>query len=262
MSHRVAVVLAHPDDDTYGFAGSAALLAARHPDFALAVILATSGEAGVISDPALAARESLGEVREAEDRASWSTLGVVPEEHRFLRYPDGGLADAPREELVGRIEELLTAFRPDVVVTFGPEGITGHDDHIAIGEATVDAFSRARRGAGEGFARLLRFCIARTEFDEFAELLRERGFEPPDPTQPFQPRPTPDEEIAVRMDCRETVDRKLAALREHATQAGEIEAIPEDVWAPVLRFETFTQDWPERPPGAPVLGDVFEGLEG
>jgi LmbE family N-acetylglucosaminyl deacetylase len=76
VSHALAVVVAHPDDDTFGVTGTAALHE-HDPAFELTAVLLTSGDAGEIADPSLATPETLGEVREAEDRASWAALGVV-----------------------------------------------------------------------------------------------------------------------------------------------------------------------------------------
>lgn len=261
MSSRLAAVFAHPDDDSFGVSGTAALHA-DDEDFELAVILATSGEAGEIADASLATRENLARIREAEDRAAWAALGVVPAHHHFLRYPDGGLAEVPRAELVQRVAEALLEVRPDVVVTFGPEGITGHADHMAIGEAATEAFHLARKGSPEtGFRRLLHNALAEGRLAWFGEQLRERGMEPPDPTQPFQPRGVPDEAIAVVVDCTQVWKRKHRGLLEHRTQ-GELEGFPDDLLPAILGIESFTQAWPERAPGEPVLSDVFEGLPG
>ncbi len=258
MSPRLAGLFAHPDDDTFGIAGTAALHA-QDPGFSFSVVLATSGEAGRIADESLATPASLGRVREGEDRASWDALGALPARLDFLRYPDGGLADVPREELVERLCGILLDVRPHVVVTFGPDGVTGHADHVAVGAAADEAFHRARERAGEGFHRLLHVCLPASHLERFGEQLRERGIEPPDPTQPFQPRGVPDEEVAVSVDCGPVLARKLAAIRQHRTQA-ELEDVPEDLWEPVLRVEHFTQAWPPRDPGGPVLAHPFEGL--
>jgi len=259
VSRRLAAVFAHPDDDTYGVGGTVAL----HADQGIEVtaVLATSGDAGRIFHPSLATRQNLGKVREAEDRASWAELGVKTALH-FLRYPDGGLAGVPGDELVGRIVELLAEARPDVVVTFGPEGVTGHEDHIAIGQATTAAFHQARgRSTAEGFARLLYVAIPQSNLDRWNALLRERGMDPLDPTQPFVPRGVPDETIAVIVDCSPVYERKLEALRQHKTQ-GELEDVPYELWPEVLGREAFVMAWPERAPGDRVLSDVFEGLPG
>jgi LmbE family N-acetylglucosaminyl deacetylase len=254
---KLAGVFAHPDDDTYGIAGSVAKHESADPE--ITVVMTTSGDAGQIADPSLATREALASVREDEDRASWAALGVEPAIH-FLRYPDGGVADLPQEGLVAVYLSILQEARPDVVVTFGPEGITGHPDHIAVGAAGTAAFHAARAAGAGGFRRLLYCCVARSTIDRFNELLRERGLPPIDPTQPFQPRGVPDEAVGMMVDCSDVYDRKLEALRRHRTQA-ELEDVPFELWRELLGTESFVIAYPEREPGAPVLTDLFEGLE-
>ena len=260
MSRRLAAVVAHPDDDTFGCAGTVAIHAADH-GFRFVLIHVTSGERGMISNPALATRETLGAVREEEDRRSWIVLGREPDRHEFLRYPDGGVQSAARSELVDRLAGILGEERPDVVVTFGPEGITGHPDHIETGRASDEAFHRCRAETGEGFRRLLHVAIPAGELMQFNERLIELGREPMDPTQMFQPRGVPDETIGVVVDCSTVVDRKRAALREHRTQANDMSNIPEEMEAEILGSEMHVIAWPEREPGAPVLADVFADLE-
>lgn len=259
MSRRLAAVVAHPDDDTFGVTGTAGLHA-EDPEFHLTLVLVTSGDNGEIADPALATPENLGEVREREDRASWRALGCVPDRHEFLRYPDGGVAGVDFDALVVRIADILREERPDVVVTFGPDGITGHADHVTVGEATTEAFHRLRAEGLEAFRRLLHNCLPESRLTWFSEELRARGFPPIDSTQPFQPRGVPDASIDVDVDCSRLWERKLAALREHKTQAADI-SLPDDLTRQVLSLETYVQAWPDRPPGAPVLSDVFEGLD-
>lgn len=251
---RVACVFAHPDDDTYGVGGSLALHAAD--DLEVTVVLATSGEAGLIADPSLATRETLGRVREAEDVASWRALGIEPD-MRFLRHPDGRLAEVPREELVGEIAAALRSARPDVVVTFGPDGITGHADHVTIGEAATEAFHEARASDGDDTLGILLYTvIPASALERLNEGLRERGLEPIDSTQPFMPRGVPEERIGVRVDCSAAYERKLEALRCHRTQA-EMEDVPFDLWPGLLGTESFLVAWPERSPREPVSTDLL-----
>ncbi len=254
---RLALVVAHPDDDTYGASGSVALHA-EDPGFHLTVIHVTSGEQGEIADPSLATPQTLGAVREAEDRASWVALGRRPDRQEFLRFPDGGVAEVPAEELSGAIEAILRETEPDVVVTFGPEGITGHDDHIATGAATTAAFHSIRQSE-EGVARLAYAAIPESRLRWLSDKLVERGLDPIDPTAPFQPRGVPDEAIDVQVDCGPVWRRKFAALQEHKSQGGA-SAFPEDLLADVLGSEAFVIAWPPREPGALSLKDLFEGL--
>jgi LmbE family N-acetylglucosaminyl deacetylase len=257
VSRRLAAVVAHPDDDTFACSGSVALHA-HGKGFRFALVHVTSGEAGMISDPSLATRENLGEVREEEDRRSWIALGRVPDRHEFLRYPDGGLGDVPFDGLVERIATTLGEERPDVVVTFGPEGVTGHIDHVTVGRATTEAFHRCRAEGGDGFRRLLYSSISVSLLGRFNDALVQQGREPIDSTQPFQPRAVPDETIGVEVDCSSVVDRKRAAIMEHRTQANDI---PDDLEDEVFRYESHVIAWPERSHGSSVLRDVFEGLD-
>jgi LmbE family N-acetylglucosaminyl deacetylase len=257
VTRRLAGVFGHPDDDAFGIGGSCALHA---DEMELMVVFATSGEAGRIADDALATRETLGPVREREAASAYRVLGVDAD-LRFMRYRDGHVAEVAPDELVSRFADELSSFRPDVVATFGPEGVTAHEDHITVGLAASEAFHIARARLGkDGPRRLLHIAVANGDLARLAEELRSRGLEPPDPNEPFQPRGVPDERIGVRVDCSSVVRRKLLALREHRTQAQDLEEFPQDLWPEVLATESFAIAWPEREAGAPPLSDVFEGL--
>ena len=84
---------------------------------------------------------NLDTVREDEMRRSVALLGVRV--LRMLDYAEEGLSAVPFDELVGRIVEPIRMHRPEVILTFGPDGVTGDDDHAAIGRATEAAFERA-----------------------------------------------------------------------------------------------------------------------
>ncbi|MEX1263652.1 MAG: PIG-L family deacetylase [Actinomycetota bacterium] len=261
MTATLAAVVAHPDDDTFGCAGTVAL----HADdagFRFVLIHVTSGEAGLIADPALATRETLGAVREEEDRRSWVALGRAPDRHELFRYPDHRVEEQPFDRLVERVAAILEEERPDVVITFGPTGITGHPDHIATGRAASEAFHRTReQSEGRGFRRLLHQAIPQSMLDEWNRRLVASGKDPMDPTRLYQPRGVPDSGLGVLIDCGPVVDRKLAALDEHRTQAGDMQDMHEEERRMALAFESHVIAWPEPAPGAPVLTDVFEGLD-
>lgn len=139
-------VWAHPDDEAYLSAGiMAAAVDAGHR---VVCVTATRGEGGSL-DHERWPPETLASVREAELDACLAVLGV--REHTWLDYPDGGCADVPVDEAVSRLAEIIEDVQPDTVLTFGPDGMTWHPDHIAVGQWTAAAFERA----GPHGARLL-----------------------------------------------------------------------------------------------------------
>ena len=153
-SGTLALVVAHPDDDAFGWAGSVALHAAD-PDFRFVLIHATDGGAGDIREGFPATRQNLGAIRRAECAAAWRAVGRRPDRHEWLGYPDGEVGRVDLGELSNRITAILEQEAPDVVATFGPDGITGHPDHIAVGAATDAAFARLAGTGRPGFKRLL-----------------------------------------------------------------------------------------------------------
>jgi LmbE family N-acetylglucosaminyl deacetylase len=261
MLRGLAVVVAHPDDDTFGCAGTVALHA-EDRDFRFVLVHATSGEAGEIADGSGATRETLGVVREEEDRRSWIALGRVPDRHEWLHYTDHALADVPPDELAARVGRILREEEPDVVITFGPDGVTGHPDHIAIGEATTTAFHRCRQQDPAGFRRLVYSAIAQSTLDGWNRQLVGAGKEPMDPTQLYVPRGVPDETIGVDVDTSDVAPRVLAALREHRTQQGGLQDWSEEQQLEAVSHERSVIAWPGQQRGDAVVRDVFEGLEG
>jgi LmbE family N-acetylglucosaminyl deacetylase len=259
VSRHLAAVVAHPDDDTWSVAGTVALHA-DDPDFRFTLIHVSSGEAGMISDPSLATRETLGAVREEEDRRSWIALGRTPDRHDWLRYPDHRVQEQPFDELVERVAMVLLDVRPDVVVTFGPDGITGHPDHITVGRAATEAFHRGRADGGGGFRRLIHNAIPVSVIAAWNEELVASGKEPFDPTRLYQPRGVPDDAIGVRVDTGAVAPRVLAAIREHRTQANDWNELTDEEQLRALSREHGVITWPPREPGSPVLGSVFGDL--
>jgi LmbE family N-acetylglucosaminyl deacetylase len=129
-------VLAHPDDESLGFGGTLARYAAEGVEVTL--VTATRGERGRVETHAT--RPSTGEVgrlREAELRAAAATLGVRHVE--VLGYADAALDRADPREAAARIAAHVRRARPQVVLTFAPDGAYGHPDHIAISQLTTAA---------------------------------------------------------------------------------------------------------------------------
>ena len=131
-------VWAHPDDETYLSAGLMADAARRGQR--VVCVTATRGEEGSWDEERWPTSE-MGRVREAEMMASLQVLGVT--EHHWLDYYDGTCKDVPSDEGVGRVRSIMEEISPRSVFTFGPDGMTGHDDHKAVCAWTTEAFERA-----------------------------------------------------------------------------------------------------------------------
>ena len=136
---RVVFVGAHPDDETFTAAGILAAAAANGQ--MVACVTATRGEAGV-QDPKRWSPARLAKIREYEHHEALRILGVS--DQTWLGYPDGRCSDVS-DEVAGRaLREVLARLRPDTVLTFGPEGLTGHDDHRAVARWVTQAAGSAQ----------------------------------------------------------------------------------------------------------------------
>jgi LmbE family N-acetylglucosaminyl deacetylase len=136
---RLLAVFAHPDDEVFCAGGTLASYAAS--DAEIMVVSATRGEAGQIRDAKLATRRTLGQVRAQELQQACAHLGV--QQARCLDYGDGQLQTADPQRLTAELTGIIRTFRPDIVITFGPDGAYGHPDHVAISAITTQAFTDA-----------------------------------------------------------------------------------------------------------------------
>jgi LmbE family N-acetylglucosaminyl deacetylase len=231
-------VLAHPDDESLVAGGTLA----RYADAGarVALLCATRGEWGPISDAQLADYETLGPVREQELRAACDVLGV--RWLHFLDLPDGGVRWAMEEESLGALENLLGAIeelQPQAIITFGPDGLYGHDDHIAIGELTTKAVGLAALPA---VPQLYYAACPQGLMTALVERLQAAGL----PANLWDIAPAefgiPSELITTAIDVRAFVERKLAALRCHRTQMmadHAFHSLPLDLAAEFLGVEHF-----------------------
>lgn len=147
----ILIAYAHPDDESFGNAGTIA----RYTGEGVAVhyACATRGECGDVTPELLEGYADVGALRTQELTNAARALNMAAV--HFLGYRDSGmpgapdnqhpkaLVQAPREQVTGQLTALIRALRPQVVITFGPYGGYGHPDHIAMHYATVAAFRAA-----------------------------------------------------------------------------------------------------------------------
>jgi len=198
---RILVVTAHPDDVDFGSGGSVACW--TDAGIEVSYCICTSGEAGGFdwSVP----RAPMVEIREAEQRAAGKVVGVS--DITFLHHPDGRLAST--FDLRRDISRVIRRVRPQRVVGPTPERnfqrvYASHPDHLAAGEATLAAV----------------YPDARNPFAH-PELLDE-GLEPWAVDEMYLATAnSPD----VCVDITDTFERKLDALRCHASQMTDLDGL-------------------------------------
>lgn len=229
-------IWAHPDDEAYLTGG----LMARAVDAGHRVVCvtATRGEHGT-PDPVGWPPARLAALREHELRASLAVLGV--EEHEFLDLSDGTCASKDEHAQVDRLAEIVRQVAPTTIVTFGPDGYTGHTDHRTISRWASAAHRRSAPGA-----RLLHATCSAERAHRWDDVHRQLHVF----LTPGLPVRTPASEITVevRLDPDEA-DRKLAALRAQASQTSPVVAeIGEDRFRDWIAVESFVDASTWTPP--------------
>jgi LmbE family N-acetylglucosaminyl deacetylase len=218
-------VWAHPDDEGYLSAGLMADAAGNGRR--VVCVTATRGEA---ADPERWPPAELAAVREVEIAKALAILGV--DDHRWLGYPDGGCADVDAEEAIAQIVAIIDEVQPDTVLTFGPDGNTGHPDHIAVSNWTEAAVARVSSSP------TLYFATNSAEWaDRFESFAIANGVMMGADTLPR----TPPEDLAIIVD----LDGELLELKEQAmlAQASQVDdlraALGEEMYREILREEAF-----------------------
>jgi len=123
----ILFVGAHPDDETFTAGGL--LAAAAQNGQTVIVVTATLGEGGIQDESRWPAAE-LGAIRTAELGQALKILGCT--HHYWLDYHDGECATDSPDRAISRIAEVIAQHQPDTILTFGPDGLTGHPDHRAV----------------------------------------------------------------------------------------------------------------------------------
>ena len=142
--HTLVAVFAHPDDERIVGPLLARYAREGHEVF---LVIATDGRKGVRDHAGIPAGDSLAHVRAEEARCAARQLGIHPP--ILLGFEDAGLASfASLEGLEAKVDSVLRALQPDAVISFGPEGGTGHPDHRLVGDVVTQVVQGGGAGAG------------------------------------------------------------------------------------------------------------------
>ena len=260
---------AHPDDEAFGTGGTLTKYASEGCDVYL--VTATRGEAGEIAVPDLTTPANLPQVREEELRCACEIYGIHPP--RFLDYPDGLLPIIHQGQAVAKLVRAIRELKPQVLITFGPDGIYGHYDHIAVHRWATIAFELAADPACfpdqlEDSCELHQVSklYYRVLSDERINALSESEERPAVMMDgvPFHIVGRPHDEITTVIDVTDYVEAKLRGLQCHVSQIGydiPFAKSPEEVLEqPWFRQETYALGrskvgWPEE-----METDLFAGL--
>lgn len=194
MDSVLLAIFAHPDDETFRPGGTLALLAQRGVH--VEVLTFTRGQAGSCGEPPICTPTELPDVRERELRCACAVLGAQPP--RLLDYADGNLQGIDADGPVDQILSVVNQVRSQVWLSFGSDGLSGHPDHIAVGQWAAEAFHRS-----EGSAALYHLAVPQS----LAQELDMR-----------QVHSVPDDTITLSVDVLPVWETKMAAMRCHATQ--------------------------------------------
>jgi LmbE family N-acetylglucosaminyl deacetylase len=252
VGRRLLGLFAHPDDESRIVGGTLAKYASEGVDVSL--LVATHGEAGSCGEPALCTPEELPRVREAELRKAGEILGVT--DLTILDYQDGTLPDVDRDELIGHLVAAIRRVRPQVVLTFGPEGRTLHADHIVIHEAATKAYEHAadpRAYPEQGLPSYAALKLYYTTLPESLVRAINWGFPG-----------IPDENVTVSLDVAPWIDQKKRATNEaHRTQAHDqpFANLPEAERWRALSVEYFRVAASRLPDKVEREMDLFVGIE-
>lgn len=216
-------VFAHPDDESFGCGGTLAKYASL--GCRVQLVTATRGEAGEIAEGVRASKAGLAEIRERELRCACQALGIPPP--LLLGYIDGQLTIVHQGQAVARLVRLIRELRPQVVLTFGPDGVYGHYDHIAVHRWVTIAIKLAAdsRCFPEGDdcephqVSKLYYTVLPEEY------IQQMAAEGEDAVVMMDGVPFPfvgwkRDEITTWIDISAQLPAKLAAIACHATQVG------------------------------------------
>jgi N-acetylglucosamine malate deacetylase 2 len=246
MGRTLLLIFAHPDDETFLTGGLACKCSSEGTRVVLAT--ATLGESGKAGDPPLCSRDELPRVREAELRRAAAILGIA--ELHLLGYHDRDLAAAPPDAIRKQLVSLVRHYRPDVVVSFDPNGGNLHPDHVAISRFASDAVVAAsdRRFAPDAGPSHTVGRLVWTPGRHPWQLVRE-----PDIAA------CPGVDFVI--DVSAWRERKVAALRAHATQHQSVERnfTSQPDGDRLLGVEVFRQAIGPAL-GRRPLADLFDGL--
>jgi LmbE family N-acetylglucosaminyl deacetylase len=206
MLGRLLAIFAHPDDESYGPAGT--IVEARSSGARVRVITATRGEAGSLGISRQYEPHELARIRQGELLAASRVLDF---ESVILGWPDKGVGSVDHGTAISTLVHEIRRFRPDSLLTFHPNGLSGHPDHIAITALALEAEALSARadwrpelGAPWAAPRHWHYAIPESKAAAVAHFRRLHS--------------VPDAAVDETIDVSPHTSRKESACLAHVTQ--------------------------------------------
>jgi LmbE family N-acetylglucosaminyl deacetylase len=282
-SRRLLVAFAHPDDESFGPAGT--LIHYASQGVSVHYACATRGEAGDVDPDLLEGYNSLAELRTQELRCAAHHLGLSG--LHLLDYRDSGmentpenqhpasLMQAPLQEVAEKLTWLIRQIRPQVVLTHDSSGGYFHPDHIKVHQATVQAFHSA--GEPDRFPEqldygLVPFQAQKLYYTAFprgllklvARLLPLLGQDPEalgrNGDIDVKRIAEVDQAVTTKIPIWRYLEASQQAARCHASQTGGTSSRVTGLFAWLARFDTFSRAVPPFGDGR-VERDLFAGID-
>jgi LmbE family N-acetylglucosaminyl deacetylase len=215
------LAFAHPDDEGMS---AGAMMKAKDRGHRVVLVTATRGEVGEIYNmDEAASRPRLGAIRTRELETAGRVIGI--DRLEFMDYRDSGMVrtadnDDPRSfnkalvgEAAARLERVLDEEKPEIVVTFGEDGMYGHPDHVKIHHVTNAALDGLK---GWSPRKLYYTAIPRSLMKAWMSQMPEEMRQQQNPDVVLEG--TPDELVTTRLDVSEYIKRKREAFAAHVSQ--------------------------------------------
>ena len=259
---RLLAILAHPDDESLGFGGTLAKYGAEGVE--TSIVTATRGQRGRYhghrDGPGHPGPDALAVIRERELREAAAALGVT--DVTVLDHVDSALDQVPASVIVPELAGHIRRLRPDVVMSFGPDGVYGHPDHIAISQlATAAVVEAAAAPSPHVVSKLYQITWSETTYAAYQEAFSALGVTVDGVAR--RPIAWPDWMVTTTIDARAEWQTVWAAVQCHASQATSYERLaalaPEQhqiLWGHQCFYRVFSRV--QR--GRAREHDLFEGL--
>jgi LmbE family N-acetylglucosaminyl deacetylase len=262
---KLMCVLAHPDDESLGTGGTLARYAAEGVETYL--LTGTRGERGWFGDEKdNPGQTALGQMREKELLGAAAALSI--REVHFLDYIDGDLDQAPHDEAVAKIVSHIRRIKPDVVISFAPDGAYGHPDHIAICQfasaAVVCAADANYAGDPSEPHRISKFYYMawpKGKWDAYQSAFGDLVMHVDGVDR--RAIPWPDWAVTTVIDTTEywsTVWKAVSCHKTQLTAYGQLENLPENLHKGLWGSQEYYRAFSTVNSGRTQETDLFEGL--